>query len=88
MPSKVKINMGRKRLSKREKPKVNPELNGFDIKIDTFGEIKSNYDIDKINKFLNRHVDDKKLRDRDDIDKNENDAAWEDEEDTHKNVEE
>ena len=60
--------MGRKRLSKRETPKVNPELDGFDIKIDTFGEIKTNYDIDKINKFLNRHVDDKKLRDRDDVD--------------------
>ena len=60
--------MGRKRLSKRETPKVNPELDGFDIKIDTFGEIKTNYDIDKIKKFLNRHVDDKKLRDRDDID--------------------
>ncbi len=59
--------MGRKRLSKREKPKVNPELNGFNIKIDTFGEIQTNYDIDKINKFLNKHVDDKKLRDRDDI---------------------
>ena len=59
--------MGRKRLNKRETPKVNPELDGFDIKIDTFGEIQTNYNIDKINKFLNRHVDDKKLRDRDDI---------------------
>lgn len=59
--------MGRKRLNKRETPKVNPELDGFDIKIDTFGEIKTNYDVDKINQFLNRHVDDKKLRDRDDI---------------------
>nr|WKN39317.1 hypothetical protein K4G66_11510 [Tunicatimonas sp. TK19036] len=59
--------MGRKRLSKREKPKVNTELEGFDIKIDTFGEIQTNFDIDKINKFLNRHVDDKKLRDREDI---------------------
>lgn len=63
--------MGRKRLSKRETPKVNPELNGFDIKIDSFGEINANYDIDKINKFLNRHVDDKKLRDRDDIERDE-----------------
>ena len=59
--------MGRKRLNKQETPKVNPELEGFDIKIDTFGEIQTNYDVDKINKFLNRHVDDKKLRDRDDI---------------------
>ena len=70
--------MGRKRLSKREKPKVNPELDGFDIKIDSFGEIKTNYDVDKINKFLNRHVDDKKLRDRDDIDKEEPNEAKED----------
>jgi len=59
--------MSRKRLNKREKPKVNNELEGFDIKIDSFGETKSTLDIDKINKFLNRHVDDKKLRDRDDI---------------------
>lgn len=71
--------MGRKRLSKREQPKVNPELKGFDIKIDSFGEIKTNFDIDKINKFLNRHVDDKKLRDRDDVDKDE--AALEEDED-------
>jgi len=61
--------MSRKRLSKRDRPKVNDELNGFDIKIDSFGEIKSTLDIDNINKFLNRHVDDKKLRDRDDIEK-------------------
>lgn len=68
--------MGRKRLSKRETPKVNPELDGFDIKIDTFGEITTNYDVDKINKFLNRHVDDKKLRDRDDL--KDDDEATED----------
>ncbi|MFP4092027.1 MAG: hypothetical protein ACOC30_02030 [Marinilabilia sp.] len=61
--------MSRKRLSKRDRPKVNQELEGFDIKIDSFGEIKSTLDIDKINKFLNRNVDDKKLRDRDDLDK-------------------
>lgn len=72
--------MGRKRLSKREQPKVNPELEGFDIKIDSFGEIKTNFDIDKINKFLNRHVDDKKLRDRDDVDKDE-EGLKEDEDD-------
>lgn len=71
--------MGRKRLSKREKPKVNPELDGFDIKIDTFGEIQTNFDIDKINKFLNRHVDDKKLRDRDDIEGREDEEGNPDE---------
>lgn len=66
--------MSRKRLSKRNKPKVNEELDGFDIKIDSFGEITSTLDIDKINKFLNRHVDDKKLRDRDDVDKGKEEA--------------
>ena len=51
---------------KDQKPKVNKELEGFDIEIDAFGEIKANFDINKINEFLNRHVDDKKLKDRKD----------------------
>jgi|APFEC2959095171_1045051.scaffolds.fasta_scaffold00132_18 hypothetical protein len=50
-----------------EKPKVNPELEGFDIQINSFGEIKTTFDIDKINAFLNQNVDDKKLRDREDV---------------------
>lgn len=50
-----------------EKPKVNPELDGFDIQINSFGEIKTTFDIDKINDFLNKNVDDKKLRDREDV---------------------
>ena len=50
--------------SKSNKPRVNPELKGFDITIDALGEIKGNYDIDKINEFLDRNVDDKKLRDQ------------------------
>jgi len=57
--------MTKKKRSKKEpkeKPKVNKELEGFDIEIDQFGEIKTNYDINKINEFLNREVDDKKLR--------------------------
>ena len=53
-----------KKSKKNEKPKVNQALDGFDIEIDAFGEIKTNFDIDKINEFLNREVDDKKLRDR------------------------
>ncbi len=47
---------------KEQKPRVNKELEGFDIEIDAFGEIKTNFDINKINEFLNREVDDKKLR--------------------------
>jgi hypothetical protein len=50
-----------------EKPKVNPELEGFDIQINSFGEIATNFDIDRINAFLNNNVDDKKLRDREDL---------------------
>ena len=59
--------MAKKKISKNEKPRVNPELEGFEIKVNTFGEIITNYDINKINEFLNKNVDDKKLRDRDDL---------------------
>ena len=58
--------MGNKGKQNRESPKVNPDLEGFDIKIDTFGEIKSNYNIDKINRFLDKNVEDKKLVNRND----------------------
>jgi len=57
--------MPRKRKNNKEL-KVNPELEGFDITVNTFGELKTTYDIDKINEFLNNNVDDKKLRDRGD----------------------
>lgn len=60
--------MVRKKEQKEDKAKVHEELDGFDISINTFGEIKSNLSVDEINKFLNREVDDKKLRDRDDLD--------------------
>ena len=52
----------------KPKPKVHKELQGFDVSIDSFGEIKSNMDIEKINQFLNQNVDDKKLAERDDYD--------------------
>lgn len=51
----------------KKKPKVNPELEGFDVEINKFGEIKSSFDIDKLNEFLNENVEDKKLKDRDDL---------------------
>ncbi len=43
-------------------PRVHKDLQGFDIEIDTFGEIKTSFNIDKINEFLNREMDDKKLK--------------------------
>ena len=48
----------------KPKPRVHKELQGFDISIDSFGEIKSNMNIEKINAFLNENVDDKKLQER------------------------
>jgi hypothetical protein len=48
------------------KPKVHKDLQGFEVSIDQFGEIRSNLNIEKINEFLNKNVDDKKLAERDD----------------------
>lgn len=60
--------MAKKKADKKnEKPKVNKELEGFDINVDPFGEIQSSLSIDKINEFLNKNVEDKKLKDREDI---------------------
>lgn len=47
---------------KDEKPQVNPDLSGFDIQINEFGEITSTFDVERINDFLDRKVDDKKFR--------------------------
>jgi hypothetical protein len=56
----------KKKATSEVSPKVNPDLKGFDIRINSFGEIVSSYDIDKLNEFLNKNVDDKKLRHRND----------------------
>ena len=49
------------------KPEVHKDLEGMEISINEFGEIKSSINIDKLNNFLNDNVDDKKLVDRDDL---------------------
>ncbi|WP_185123731.1 hypothetical protein [Reichenbachiella sp. 5M10] len=46
--------------------KVNPKLDGFELEINSFGEIVSSLDIDKVNRFLDEHVEDKKLKGRND----------------------
>lgn len=56
-----------KKSKKDDNPRVNAELEGFKMNINTFGEISSSFSIDKINEFLNKNVDDKKLRDREDL---------------------
>ena len=55
-------------MSNKEKAKVHKDLDGFEFSVDTFGEIKSNMPIDELNKFLNKNVEDKKLKNRDDLD--------------------
>lgn len=58
--------MGGKRKSlDKKKPDVSQELEGLDININSLGEIQSTYDVDKINEFLDTHVDDKKLHNLD-----------------------
>lgn len=75
--------MSKKKTVKKEKPRVNKELEGFDIQINSFGEINTTYDLDKVNEFLNKNVDDKKLRGRDFTQ-----AAKEKEEDTEEDQKE
>lgn len=57
-----------------KKSKVDPnsntqttEVEGFSIKINEFGEIICSHDLDSINTFLDKNVEDKKLKDRDDL---------------------
>ncbi len=52
--------MVKKKLPK-EKPDLHEELEGFDVRINSFGEIQANYNIDKLNEFLNENVEDKKI---------------------------
>jgi len=57
--------MGRKRKNNAV-AQVHPELKGLDLKINEFGEIISNIDVDKLNEFLTKTVPDKKLINRSD----------------------
>ena len=58
--------MARTKNNKTGLPKVNAELEGFDVKVGSFGELKTSYRIEDINSFLNKRLADKKLIDRDD----------------------
>lgn len=45
----------------KKKPRVHEDLDGLNISIDALGEMSSNTNIDKINSFLNKNLEDKKL---------------------------
>lgn len=53
-----------KKLSDKESPNVHEDLSGFDMKVNEFGELTSNVNIDKLNDFLDDKVVDKKLEGR------------------------
>ena len=46
------------------KAKAHPDLGIFDISVTKFGEIEGSMSIDKINKFLDQNVKDKKLSEK------------------------
>ena len=46
----------------KQQPKVHKDLQGFEVNINAFGEITTSFNIDALNDFLNKNVDDKKLR--------------------------
>ncbi len=57
--------MTRKKTNKTHKKEVkeeNKNLPGFDIHINSFGEVQSTYDIDEVNEFLDKNLSDKKLK--------------------------
>jgi hypothetical protein len=49
----------------KPKPRVHKDLDGLELSVDKFGEIRSSLNIERINEFLNKNVDDKKLLERD-----------------------
>ncbi|MFM2400828.1 MAG: hypothetical protein RI950_344 [Bacteroidota bacterium] len=54
-----------KKEKKKDLPKVHPELAGFEMNIDSFGQITSSLDRDRLNEFLDKHMpEDKKLKPR------------------------
>lgn len=58
--------MAKKKKDEKD-PKVHDELEGFNININEFGQIVTNFEVDQLNTFLDDNVEDKKLRDRDDL---------------------
>ena len=58
-----------KKTSSKPKPRVHKDLQGLDITIDQFGEIKANMNIEKLNEFLDENVEDKKLKEKEEKEK-------------------
>jgi len=48
----------------KNKPEVHEDIKGFDIKINEFGEIDTDFEIDRLNSFLDEKLADKKLKEK------------------------
>jgi len=48
--------------AKKKKPSVHKDMDGLELYIDEFGEIKMTKPQEEINSFLNKHTDDKKIQ--------------------------
>jgi len=66
---------GKKKSLSKKKPDVSKELEGLNVTINSLGEIQSTFDIDKINDFLDTHVEDKKLKNHPPDSEEENDNS-------------
>ena len=53
--------MDERKEDEKRKQELHEEMEGFDIRINEFGEMTTNINIDKINAFLNTHLADRKL---------------------------
>lgn len=51
-----------KKMKQKGSPDLHKDLEGLDIRINEFGEIEGNMDMEKLNKFLDKNVEDKKLK--------------------------
>jgi hypothetical protein len=58
--------MGDKKQDSEEKEEQKKKIEGLELSINELGEITSTLDLDKINKFLDENVEDKKLNDEED----------------------
>ena len=53
--------MAKKKKQETKKAKVHKDLDGLDLSLNNMGQVESTVDVDKINKFLDKNVKDKKL---------------------------
>ncbi len=51
----------KKKKEKLSKENLHKELKGFEIQINAFGQIETSMNIENLNEFLNKHIQDKKL---------------------------